>query len=399
MRRVAFFGVLALAACVDHRGPITGTQALKVELTSPADPGSVTNRLPDTAKTVSLKVTAYDAENKVDTSYNAKLQVYAQYLGTLTPYLGATPLATIQMAGGIGTLATLTLPSAFGPTTVWVDDGDDADATYASGVSPTLWYRDPLISDIQTPVNEMAIDALQDGPLDNKNVTVNQSRWGARGRLVVTSVFSQGYTLADVQCADANGTPPCLTSNTGATGFTGPNGYDYIEVFSYSAPLDQDKRFLDEGQVIDGFAGGVTEFDGLTEIGFPQSFVAGAAVVDVAREPPPVKLDVSWFTTAKIQFEKNEGGAIEIDNATVCPLDSDYITFKQWKLDISGGSACSGNGSNLINVISTGVVNLDPATLKGMVLPKLVGMLRPINIGSFNVWLVYPRGMSDLTLP
>ena len=50
--------------------------------------------------------------------------------------------------------------------------------------------------------------------------------------------------------------------------------YDYIEVFSYSAPTDQDMRFVSEDQLIDGFAGGVSEFDGLTEIGFPQTFVA-----------------------------------------------------------------------------------------------------------------------------
>jgi hypothetical protein len=27
-----------------------------------------------------------------------------------------------------------------------------------------------------------------------------------------------------------------------------------------------------------------------------------------------------------------------------------------------------------------------------------VGTLRPVNIGSFNVWIVYPRSAADLTL-
>src|SRR5262249_30269383 len=152
--------------------------------------------------------------------------------------------------------------------------------------SPTLWYRDPLVVDIQTPANEGALDAFEDAPLDNKNVSVITSRYGARGRLIVTSVFSQGYTLADVNCADASGAPPCVAGD-----------YDYLEIFSYSAPLDQDKRFVSEGQVIDGFAGGVTEFDGLTEIGFPQTFVSGSPTVDKAREPAPVVLQPSWFTS------------------------------------------------------------------------------------------------------
>jgi hypothetical protein len=34
----------------------------------------------------------------------------------------------------------------------------------------------------------------------------------------------------------------------------------------------------------------------------------------------------------------------------------------------------------------------------GKTLPRLVGNLRPINIGSFNVWIIYPRSAADFTL-
>src|SRR5262249_35212963 len=73
--------IIALSACVDHRAAITGTQGLAVELVSPTDPGSVSNRLPDTERTVTLKISAYDANNNIDTSYNQTLQAYAHYLG------------------------------------------------------------------------------------------------------------------------------------------------------------------------------------------------------------------------------------------------------------------------------------------------------------------------------
>jgi len=370
---------LALAACVDHQAPITGTQSLEIDLTSPANPGDINNRLPDTARSVSFTITAKGPDGQIDTTYNKQLQVYAHYLGTLSPYLGGTPLATVPMSGGKGTLTTM-LPPVFGPTTVWFDDGTDADATYATGVSPTLWFRDPFVADIQTPSSETAVDALDAAPLDNKNVDVRASRYGAQGRLVITSVYTQGYTLADVKCADTNGTPPCVAAD-----------YDYMDVFSYSAPLDQDKRFLNEGQVIDGFAGGVTEFDGLTEIGFPQTFVVGQPVVNKAMEPAPVKFDGTWFTSP-ILFEHAEAAPIEIDNAKVCNIDSDYITYKQWKLDPAGvGGDCTGN---FINVVTAGTLDLDPTTLQGKTLPKVVGVLRPI----FKHWIIFPRSMSDLTL-
>ncbi len=378
MMKTLYVLPLALAACVDHQPPITGTQSLQVQLMSPADPGDIDHRLPDTARSVTLSITAKGPNGETDTTFNNSLQVYAHFLGTLTPYLGGTPLATVSMNAGQGTVS-LMLPSAYGPTTVWIDDYTDGDnATYATGVSPTLWFRDPFIADIQRPASETSIDALDAAPLDNKNVDVRASRYGDKGRLVITSIYTQGYTVADVQCADANGTPPCVSQD-----------YDYMDVFSYSAPLDQNKRFLNEGQVITGFAGGVSEFDSLTEIGFPQTFVAGEPVVNKAMEPAPVVFDETWFT-APINFERNESAVIEIDGAKVCNLDADYITFKQWKLDPSGaGGNCTGN---FINVVTAGTLDLDPATLVGKTLPKVIGVSRPI----FKHWIIFPRSMSDI---
>src|SRR5262249_41267945 len=150
--------------------------------------------------------------------------------------------------------------------------------------------------------------------------------------LVLTSVFAQGYTVADVNCADAMGNPPCVA---------GP--YDSLEVFTFSAARDQEGRFVQEGQVIDGFAGGMSAVNGLTQVGVPQTFVNDAPGVNKAREPVPVKVDpATWFlgvsdpSGGMLNFEKNEAGPIEIDNGMVCPLDADYATYKQWKLDPNG---------------------------------------------------------------
>ena len=200
-------------------------------------------------------------------------------------------------------------------------------------------------------------------------------------------MFSQGYTVSDVQCADDAGTPPCTS---------GP--YDHAMVFSFSAPRDQCFDNVELGQVLTGFAGGQSEFNGLTEIGFPQTFVEGDELeVNTARLPVPATLDTTWFTN-KIMFERNEAAPISIVNGKVCDLDDDYATYKQWKIDPSGtGGDCMGN-RNVINVITNGVVATDPATLVGKTVPSVTGVLRPVNIGSFNVWIIYPRSSADLVL-
>jgi len=390
---------LALAGCVEHQAGVTGTQSIGVELVSPADPGAIDRRLAEGLRTVTINLTAYDADNQLDPTVDRDVLVYVQYLGTLTPTPDFTSLMPasgapqkIHMTAGQAMQQVVTLPPAvLGPTTLWIDDGDpkSPNRTFAVGTSPVLWFRDPFISDIQTPPDETKIDALQVSPLQNKQVAVSASRYGSKGRLVVTSVFAQGYTVSDVQCQDDAGTPPCTTAP-----------YDHIEVFSSSAPRDQNGKLLQQGQVIDGFSGGISEFNGLTEVGFPVTFATSDAVTP-DRQPAPVKLDkATWFSALGnpqgiINFERNEAAPIEIDGAKVCPLDDAYDRFKEWKIDPMG--TCASNAS-IIDVVTAGVIgDLDPSTLVGKTLPRVVGVLRPYE-GNGNIWIIYPRSSADLTL-
>lgn len=376
---------LVLAACTDQSPPIKGTTSLAITVATPTDLGDATHRLGGGATTVTVDVQALDQLGKPDPTFNNSVGVYVHFLGTLSPYLDANPVATIVMNNGVATNQKLTLPPVFGPTTLWFDDHADPAATYATGVSPTFWFRDAFISDIQTPATEVGNDAFSVSPLVGKNIAVNSSRYGATGKLVVTSVFAQGYTVADVNCSGS----PCTSMP-----------YDFVEVFSFSAPADQNAQFISEGQLISGFAGGINEFDGLTEIGFPQTFVApGPAQIDKTLEPPTQVIDSTWFGANKINFERYEASAIEIDGGVVCPLGANYVTYKQWSIDPSGvGDAAACGSKNLINIITAGVIDLDPGTLVGKKLPKVVGILRPVNIGSFNVWIIYPRSPADVTL-
>ncbi len=388
----------ALVACTDTRAPITGTQSLRIELTAPTQTGDVNQRLPDTAHAVTVNVTALDERGNPDPSFTADVRAYAQFLGTLTPDLPEVPLATIHVEGGVATNQMLTLPNTvLGPTTLWFDDGLGVGRDYepgtVTGTSPTLWFRDPFVADLQRPRDETGIDALTSTPLQNKQISVHTSRYGARGRLVVTSVFSQGYTVDDAQCADEAGTPPCISQ-----------AYDHALIFTFSAARDQVGHLLAIGQVIDRFTGGLSEFNGLTEIGFPRTYGPDVADVNPARVPPPVPFDLAWFgplsmPTGMINFERNEAGAISVAGAVVCPIGPEYMTYKQWKIDPSGMGGAVCNGNKVLSIITAGTdFTTDPATLVGRKITRLVGILRPVSIGSFNVWILFPRGATDLTL-
>jgi hypothetical protein len=396
MKTLAVVLFLGAIGCTEHTEGVTGTQSLAIEMTSPTNPGDVNTRLASTDHDVTVNIKALNEKDELDTTFSATINVYAQFLGTLTPALGETPLATVDVQNGVAMNKMLVLPdSVLGPTQLWFDNGSGVARDYVpgpvTGTSPTLWYRDPFISDIQTPANEMSLDALERTPLTDKQISVSESRYGSTGKLVVTSVFAQGYTVSDVNCA----TRPCTSDS-----------YNHVVVFSFSAPRDQNGTVLLVGDIVKQFNGGVEEFNGLTEIGFPASVTPTSDNPldkhDEGALPAPVKLDpLTWFkplsdaSGGRIAFERNEAGLIEIDNATVCALDDDYTTYKQWKIDPTAAGTC---GSNVINLITQGTdFSIDPATLVGKKISKVVGILRPVNIGSFNVWIVYPRGEADIT--
>jgi len=393
--------LVVAAGCTDTTPAFEGTQSLEVVLVSPTFTGSPETPLGDLERTVVVNVTAKDEQNQLDTTFDKDVQVYAQFLGTLTPSFGTVPLASFRVTAGQAENQSITLPNAFGPTVIWIDDGQGVGPEYVhgaiTGTSPTLFYRDPFVVDLQKPRDEMALDALAATPLQDKQVAVNSSRYLARGRLVVTSVFPQGYTVSDVQCANDAGDPPCTTQ-----------AYDHMLVFSFSAPRDQCFDAVEVGQTLAGFGGGLSEFNGLSEIGFPQTFAPTDESdecihdVNIARLPPPVVVDpTTWFGGLSepegiINFERNESAPIQISGGKVCDLDEDFDTFKQWKVDPAGvGGDCSRN-DDVLNVISSGITSIDPTTLVGKTLTKVVGVLRPVNIGSFNVWIIFPRDASDV---
>jgi hypothetical protein len=382
-----------LASCVEQVPGLTVTQSLRVALVAPADPGSVNNRLPDPApgqkNSVTVNVSAIGPDGQVDTTFSRQVSVYAQYLGTLSPELGKTPIKVISSTNGVSGNVTLELPPLFSATTLWIEDGQGDDATYATGTSPTLWYRDPYIVDIQKPVDETGLAAFTVSPLQDKQVRVSGSRYP--GRLMVTSVFAQGYTVSDVK-------PPVAPATRWTT-----DGYDHALIFAFSRPKDTKRRDVVVGEFIDAFTGGISEFNGLTELTFPQTIVNSdeRPTGDPNLVPLPEVVITSgpesWFTKP-IAFEKNEAAAIQLDNPKLCPLDTAYDRFKQWRLaaDVDGVYDCAPRSATAINVVSAGLA-FDPKPNVGKIFKKVVGVLKPVSFANGgNIWIINPRDEMDI---
>ena len=371
------------SACVEELDPITGITSLRVELVSPTELGDVDNRVADDQRTAVINISALDAMNQADTSLNVTVDIWAHFLGSLT---GArvnsdVPLQSVNLVDGVANNVTVELPSTFGPTVIWVEHVDGDDATFATGTTPPIWYRDAFLVDISRPVDESALDAFEVSPLQKKQVNVTGSQYGDLGRMVVTAIYSQGYTIADVECQDAAGTPPCESGD-----------YDSLYIYTHNRPDDEEHRILSRGETVVRLTGGVSEFNGLTELSFPQSFVDDPTINE-AWLPTPVVVQAEWLAD-KIQFERVEAGLIAVEDGVLCPLDEEWEVYNQWKLDI--GFGCG----QPINVITEGQVpDFDPTDYAGQTIPRVVGTLRPVNIAPFHVWIMYPRDGADLTLP
>ena len=198
------------SGCEETLDPLTGTQSLRVELISPADPGSADERLDDAQRDVTLSITALDEDAEVDASFTGDVDIYVHYLGGLTPTLGDEPLDTVA-PGGRDVRRGHGQPAAGVRPDLPVDRGQPrrrADLRHRHLADPVV--PRPVPGRRVAAADEAALDALERSPLEHKQINVSGSRYGANGRLVVTGVYAQGYTLSDVDCADADGTPPCV---------------------------------------------------------------------------------------------------------------------------------------------------------------------------------------------
>ncbi len=379
MRR-ACTGVFALALAfgcdTTKRWPYEGPDSVRVTVRSPAQLGSAERRISDLDVVVDLDVVDAHGDPVADV---VKLNVYAQWLGTLSPARDANPpLQEIEVRGGHAAGVHVNLPVAFGQTVLWFEDtgADRISSSFATGASLPLWYPDPTAADVNRPINEMAADSNEHSPLEGKQLNV-VSQPG--NQLVVTATYTQSYNVSEVR---PDGTTP---------------DYGHLYVFSFSKPP------VYVGQVLEYVTGGVTEFNGMTELSFPR---ASALEPQPQTRFFPKPVIVSSETLKdRIAMEKLEGALIQVQDAVACPLNDydqkNYDKFGQWIIDV--GAGCTARFLRMSVVTKGAVGNIDQSspTMPGQTVPPaagtrygcITGTLRNValNQGSVLVWILYPR--------
>lgn len=373
----AVLALLALAGCVENEGHPHETTSLKVTVTAPADLGAPDRRLAAGLAEVDLSVSALDENGRVDSRLSGTIDVYIQTLNALSD----VPVK-LTMTSGMG-MGRVALPKIiFGATYLWLEDGSGDSSrvpTWATGTSPTLWFREPLLADISTPdLTGTPSSWLRRSPLEGKQVRISGSAHGAAGKLIVTGVYADGFSVSDVDCTSR----PCVA-----------DPFAHVYVFSFSRPIDVKGRPVQVGQTLKSFEGGIAEFNGFTEVNFPVQEIADPNS-DTTLLPDPVNIDPNSLDSGdqgQLRMEEQEAALVSVTNATVCPLDNDFDRFQQWKVNI--GLGCG----KPVNVISAATVpSFDPRAQVGKKLGRIVGALRGVNLASTNIWILLPRSAADI---
>lgn len=144
-------------------------------------------------------------------------------------------------------------------------DDMEAPVNLSTGVSPTFWFDNPRVRDLQ------ATDDLNQSPLIGEQVSVTA------GTLVVTNVVSNGFYVVDV----AENTPDRL--------------FNGMFVFTFSKP-----KGIGYGQALCGFSGAVQEHVGHTQVVFPSFepyWLGNPACADFEGLDPTVEVPQPWAVT------------------------------------------------------------------------------------------------------
>ena len=130
------------AGCVETLPPLDEVTSLRVEVQSPADLGSVDNRLPAVDNQVTFTISAINAQGEIEREFDNEVAVHTHFLGSLTPNSGAPPSLVVPLSNGVSETQMLMLPKAFGPTFLWAEDKLDEDCLLYTSPSP----RDATLS-------------------------------------------------------------------------------------------------------------------------------------------------------------------------------------------------------------------------------------------------------------
>ncbi len=281
--------VLAAMAvgCVDNEPypNATGVSSLEVTLLQPTQLGSPAAPS-QRASEATFNVVAHDANGNV-VKKDLMVDVFVSFGGIKTgadaacgaDVGDAMPIETIKLHGGMLMNHTTQLPSAFGSTSIWIDEPSSG----ATGASPTIYFRNPFIAEIQTPADITAPNATFCSTFDNKFLNVDHAQNGGQ-QLIVTSVFSGAFVVTD----------------------TGAPTYNNIYLYAFGQP----PSYIVPGKVVTNFSGNYSKFVGFTELNFPLFNVADDSVAagrgDSATDPAGVGRSEQHQQAAQRRFGRGD---------------------------------------------------------------------------------------------
>jgi hypothetical protein len=398
--------LLTLAACQNLKSQTANTiSTIQLDLIDPTDTGTPEN--PVSVRQATISLFALDDKGAPWTQ-DVDVDVYISFGGVKTGLLtncgadvnGTQPIQTIHLAGGQAVNQTVVLPQAFGATTIWIDEH----TSHATGASPTIYFRNPLISDIQTPPDLTATNATFCSPFNGKFIIVDRA--SGSGQLVVSSVFIDAFAVTD----------------------TGANAFNSMYVYSFGKP----PSYIVPGKVLTNFSGNVSKFVGFTELNFPL-FQAADNTVPLATVPAPVVLDwkllMGRMDTTLLQYDAS---VVSVTGKICDPNAPSAITqwLKYSSFTVDNDGTCSSLTNWGVQLPAKTLGNFDPtmvvghnATFVGMLrnnsgqnpILDVNGMTVPCNDttlicdqgtctdgickkGVFNFWTVNPRDGSDVTV-
>jgi hypothetical protein len=405
---VAMWAALLVGGCTQQKGSPTAGQinSLEVQLTDPPADKLGSPQAPVDVKQATFNIIAHDETGAV-VQQDLDVQVFISFGGVKTgansacgaDESGNNPIETVTLKAGKLMGHSVQLPLAFGSTSIWIDHV----ASGATGASPTIYFRNALIPEVQTPPDLTASNATFCSPFNGKFLIIDHPT--GNGQLVVTSVFNNAFAITD----------------TGA-----PVGqFNSIYLFAFGKP----PAYIVEGKVITSFSGNYSKFVGFTELNFPLFNVADDSV-PLASVPPPVQLQFADIgNTAKML---GASASVVQYTGTICdPLAGTNATswekYNQFVLDNNG--MCDPFSNIAVELPAKVLGTFDPLVAKTKT-ATIVGMLRnnsgqnpyidangntiscsattPCAKGTcidgtcfknaFNFWTIDPRRQEDITV-
>jgi hypothetical protein len=311
--------VLAAGGCGGDTGQMPdGPRSFAVRVTD-GDVGSTSARLPfsSVGRTYTLNITAVP-DGSVDSGWVALRIIPGDIVSV--EYPGAVQ-TNVPLVGGRATDVRVTVARAYGDARIWAldlgfvpgppigaacnngrdDDGDgridygddpgcafsndddEGDGSQAVGLTPTLFFENPRIGDVQGFASE--------SPLLGRTVTID------RGDMVVTRVSVEGLYVTDV---------------------TETRGYNHLYAFNFNTPAGV--RICDRLTALQGIVG---EFYGYTELGYPswtrdrdQVRPILPASRDECPVPDPTELTAAIMDDARA-MESLEAGLVQITDGVI----------------------------------------------------------------------------------